>query len=158
MDLLGLLLGSDLAGSDGPDGFVGNDNVLPVLLLDGGGNGLELALDDIVGDVLLALLEGLTDTSDDLEARVEGRLDLVSYELVRVAEERAALRVAEDDPWDAGVLDLLGGDFTSEGARLLAVRVLGRDLDGLLDVTGDVEEVQGGGRNDDLCVLVLRAR
>lgn len=124
---------------------------LPVALANLLGNGLELALADLVGDALLTLLEGLADTGDDLEADGESGLDLVGDNLVRVAKEGAALRVAEDDPGDASVLDLLGGDLAGVGARVDSVRVLGSDLDGRLNVAGDVEEVDGGRSDDDLC-------
>ncbi len=57
VDLLGLLNGSNLAGANGPDGLVGNDNVLPVSLA--GKLGLQLAellLDDGNGLARLTLL------------------------------------------------------------------------------------------------------
>jgi hypothetical protein len=132
------------------------EHSLPVLLLDGSGNSLKLALDNLVGDALLALLEGLADTGNDLEADGKGGLDLVSDDLVGVAEERAALRVAENDPGDTGVLDLLGRDLAGEGSRVDEVGVLGSDLDGGLGVREGLEEVDGGRGDDDLCeVLVL---
>lgn len=57
MDLLSLLSGSDLAGSDGPDGLVGDDNLGPLLLGELLGGGVELAGDDGDGAVGLALLQ-----------------------------------------------------------------------------------------------------
>lgn len=56
MDLLGLLGGSDLAGTDGPDGLVSDDNLSPLLLAELLGGSVELASDDVDGLVGLALL------------------------------------------------------------------------------------------------------
>lgn len=57
MDLLSLLSSSDLAGSDGPDGFVGDDNLGPLLLGELLGGGVELTGDDVDGAVGLTLLQ-----------------------------------------------------------------------------------------------------
>lgn len=56
MDLLGLLGGSNLAGANGPDGLVGDDNLSPLLLGQLLGGGVELTGDDLDGLVGLALL------------------------------------------------------------------------------------------------------
>lgn len=165
MDVLGLLSRGDLARANGPDGLVGNDDVpggqyrlkfqrkysLPVSLANLLGNRLELALTDLVGDALLTLLEGLADTGDNLEANGESSLDLVSDNLVRVAEKGAALRVAENDPRNSGILDLLGRDLASVGSRIDRVRVLGSDLDRGLDRARDIKQVDGRGGDDNLC-------
>ena len=57
MDLLSLLSGSDLAGSDGPDRLVSDDNLGPLLLGELLGGGVELTGDDGDGAVGLALLQ-----------------------------------------------------------------------------------------------------
>lgn len=59
--------------------------------------------------------------------------------------------MAEDDPCDAAVLELLGRDLTGESAVGLVVDVLGSDLDTLAEVLAREEEVESGGSNDDLC-------
>jgi hypothetical protein len=56
VNLLGLLGGSDLAGTDSPDGLVGNDDLGPLLLGQLLGGGVELTgndLDSLVGLTLL---------------------------------------------------------------------------------------------------------
>lgn len=151
MDLLGLLGGGDLAGANGPDGLVGNDDLAPVadLLLEGG----ELVGNDLEGLAGLALLEGLAAAPDDADAVLDGVLGLGGDGLVRLLEDGAALRVAQDGPVDVGVLELLDGDLTGEGTVGLVVDVLGSDLDGLLlQVLTDGQEVEGGRSNDGLCV------
>lgn len=56
VDLLGLLGGSDLAGTDSPDGLVGDDNLGPLLLGELLGGSVQLAGDNIDGLVGLTLL------------------------------------------------------------------------------------------------------
>jgi hypothetical protein len=124
---------------------------LPVVGLNRRSNGLELPLDDLVGHALLPLLEALSNTSNDAQTRRDGRLGLVRDELVRVSEEGSALRVAEDDPVDVGVLELVRGDLAGESARGLGEAVLRGDLDGLLERVLDAQEVDRGRSDDDVC-------
>ena len=56
VDLLSLLGGRNLAGADGPNGLVGDDNLGPLLLAQLLGGGVELASDNLDGLVGLALL------------------------------------------------------------------------------------------------------
>lgn len=56
MNLLGLLGGSNLAGTDGPDRLVGNDNLSPLLFGELLGGSIELTGDNVDGLVGLALL------------------------------------------------------------------------------------------------------
>lgn len=81
MNLLSLLGGGDLAGADGPDWLVGNNNLGPVF--DRVGDGLQLRRHVRDGLPGLALREGLATTQDDAEAAVEGRLCLVGNKLSR---------------------------------------------------------------------------
>ena len=148
MHLLGLLAGGDLAGADGPDGLVGDDDLGPVLDLVS--DGVELADDDVDGLVGLALLERLADAEDDREILGECGGGLLGDVGVRLAKEGAALRVTEDDPGDGGVLDLRDRDLTGEGTRGLVVGVLGRNGDlGALELLLNGQEVERGGSDDD---------
>jgi hypothetical protein len=149
VDLLGLLSGGDLAGTNGPDGLVGNDNLAPVadLLLESG----KLVGNDLEGLARLALLKRLTAAPDDADTVLNGVLGLGGNNLVRLLEDGTALRVTQDGPVDAGVLELLDGDLASEGTVGLVVDVLGSNLDGLLlQVLTDGQEVKGGRSNDGL--------
>ena len=62
--------------TDSPDGFVGNDNILPVLLGEDVGVRLNLREDEVVGSTRLARLEGLPAASDDLNPPPERVLGL----------------------------------------------------------------------------------
>lgn len=148
MDLLGLLGGGDLAGANGPDGLVGDDDLGPVgdLSLEGG----ELLADDLDGLAGLTLLQRLAAAPDDAQAVLGGVLGLEGDHLVALAEDGAALGVAQDGPGDAAVLELGDGDFAREGAVGLVEDVLGGNLNARAEALADEEEVQVGGRDDDL--------
>lgn len=105
MNLLCLLRRGNLARSNGPDGLVGHDDLGPVLgdLL---AHSLELADDDVHRLVGLALLEGFAHAEDDAERVGKGSSRLVGDGFIALAEEGAALGVAEDYPGDLGVLEL----------------------------------------------------
>ena len=146
--LLGLLGGSDLAGTNGPDGLVGNDNLAPVRHL--GLEGLKLLADDLDGLASLALLEGLSAAPDDADAGLGGDLGLGGDELIRLVQDGAALGVTENGPGDLAVLKLGDGDLASEGAVGLVEDVLGGDLEASTKVLTDEKEVEGGRGDDDL--------
>lgn len=152
VNLLCLLGGGDLAGADGPDGLVGNDDLAPVLDLLGHGG--ELADDNLHGLVGLALLEGLANAEDDVDAAVKGSLGLAGDEGVALLEDDTALAVADQGPGDVGVLELGSGDLAGEGTVGLVEDVLGGDLNALTSVLAGEEEVEGGRGDDDLGVGV----
>ena len=76
------------------------------------GNSLELLKADLGGLAGLPLFQQLPDTGDHVQPRLEGEADLFSDQLVRLAKDIAALRVAEDDPFAATVQDHAGGQLT----------------------------------------------
>jgi hypothetical protein len=155
VDILSLLSGGDLAGADGPDGLVGNDNLAPVVAGDVGLQGLELGADDLDGLARLALLEGLTAAPDDLEALLNGPLGLGGDDIVRLAENGAALGVAENGPVDVAVKELGDGDLARVGTAGLVEDVLGSNLDVGADGLTDEGEVKGGRSDNDLWNWVL---
>lgn len=147
--LLGLLGGGDLAGANGPDGLVCDDNLAPVLDLVG--DGLELGSDDLDGLAGLALLEGLAAAENDAEATVNGRLGLGGDKAVALLEDDTALAVAEEGPGDVGVLELLHGDLAGEGSVGSVEDVLCCDLDAGAEVLTGEKEVEERWCNDNLC-------
>lgn len=84
----------DLARPDRPHGLVRDDDLGPVLRLEGRDDGLQLRLDDGLGALGLALLERLADAEDDAQAGVDRGARLVRDERGGLVEERAALGVA----------------------------------------------------------------
>ncbi|SPQ22851.1 8f06b728-0bcb-4c77-b950-6ad28b6375f7 [Thermothielavioides terrestris] len=150
--LLGLLDGGDLAGADGPDGLVGDHDLLPVGGRELGGEGGQLALDDRDRVAGLALLERLAAAPDDADAALDGGLGLGRHQLVRLAQQRPPLRVAQDGPVDVAVLELGHADLARVGAVGLVVDVLRRHLDAgrLVDRVPRELEVQRWGGDHDL--------
>lgn len=152
VNLLGLLSAGDLAGADGPDGLVGNDDLAPVLDLLG--DGAELVGDDFDGLVGLSLLEGLTNAENNTEAVVEGGLGLGGDEVVGLLEDDTALRVTGQGPGDVGLLELAGRDLTGESTVGLVEDVLGGDLETGAEMLTGEEKVESGRGNDNLCKLL----
>lgn len=148
MDLLGLLSGGNLAGTNGPDGLVGDDNLRPVchLFLDS----LQLACDDLNGLVGLSLLKRFTTAEDNTDSAVQSSLGFRCYKGIIFLQNHTALRVAKESPGDVAVLELVDRDLAGEGSVRLVEDILGRNLDARLEVLTGEEEVESWGRNDDL--------
>ena len=115
----------NLASSNCPNGFVGNDHVGP--RLDGGLDCVELCLEDIISLSSLPLFERLTDTEDNLKAGGVSTPNLLSNDFICFTEEFTALRVTNEGPLKAKVDDLLRADFTSESTVSFGADVLGGD-------------------------------
>lgn len=152
VNLLGLLSAGDLAGADGPDGLVGNDDLAPVLDLLG--DGTELVGNDVDGLVGLSLLKGLANAENNAESVVERSLSLGGDEVVGLLEDDTALRVTGQGPGDVGLLELAGRDLTGEGTVGLVEDVLGSDLEAGAEVLAGEEKVESRRGNDDLCRLL----
>lgn len=149
VDLLGLLGGGDLASANGPDGLVGNDNLGPVADLSL--ESLKLLADNLNGLASLTLLEALTAAPDNTDAVLGGVLGLGGNNIVRLAEDGAALRVAENGPVDVGISKLADGELAGESTVGLVVDILGGDLDFLAEGLAGRDEVKGGRGDDNLC-------
>lgn len=152
MHVLRLLSSSNLAGTNSPDGLVGDDNLAPVVNV--ALEALKLLGNDIDSLASLALLEGLAAAPDDADAVLGSVGGLEGDGLVGLLEDGAALGVAEDGPVDVEVLELLDGDLAGVGAVGLVEDVLGGDLDVVLDALADEGEVEGGRGDDNLNVGV----
>ena len=119
--------GSGLAGADGPDRLVSDDDVGPGS--DGSLDGIELSLEDIISVTGLTLLESLTDAKNCLKASSLSTLDLLGYDLIGLLVELSTLGVTNEGPLESEVLDLLSRDLASEGAVCVSADVLGCDSD-----------------------------
>ena len=151
VNLLGLLSAGDLAGADGPDGLVGNDDLAPVLDLLG--DSAELVGNDVDGLVGLSLLEGLANAENNTESVVESGLGLGGNEVVGLLEDDTTLGVTGQSPGDVGLLELAGRDLTGEGTVGLVEDVLSSDLETGAEVLTGEEKVEGRRGNNDLCKL-----
>lgn len=59
--------------------------------------------------------------------------------------------MTEDDPFDTSVNELRRGNFTGVGSRVGGVAVLGGDLRRRAEGVLDLQQVDRGRSNDDLC-------
>ena len=156
MRLLSHLGGGSETSADGPNGLVGNGNVLPILLLKKLGGRGELRSADIVGGAVLTLLLLLSNGKHDLKTSIESDLDLLGNELTVLSghtETLPALGVADDDPDATNVLQLGGADLAGVGTLLLVDAAVlcsdGNVLPKLGKAKGDVDE---GGADGNLGV------
>lgn len=150
VDLLCLLSGSDLSGTNSPDWLVGDDDLAPLLSGDLLGDSGKLVSDDLNGLTLLALLEGLSAAEDDVDVLVKGGLGLGGDELVGLADDGAALGVTDQGPVDVGVLELVGGDLSGESSLVLVVDVLGGNSNLWLGLRAGESQVKCWWGNDNL--------
>ena len=105
MYFLCLLGAGHLPGSDGPDGFVGNDNLGPVLdlFLDSP----QLRSDDFDGFVALSLFQRLSTAENDADSTIESSLGLRGNELIVFLEDHTTLGVAQEGPGDIAIFELI---------------------------------------------------
>jgi hypothetical protein len=134
---------------DIPDGLIRHNNLTPIL--DFIRNRTELLRHHLHSIALLALLQALAAAQNDAEAAVQRRLGLARHKRVVLLQDNTALRVPENRPRDAAVLELVRADLAREGARRLVEDVLRRDFEALAKVLAREEEVEGGWGDDDLC-------
>ena len=155
-DLLGLISGSSLAGADGPDGLVGDDNILQLVSGHAIQRDLDLHTDQLLGHALLTLVEALADADDGLQAAGQRSLGALVDGLVGLGKVLAALAVADDDILNAEVGQHIGRDLAGESTRLLEVDILGADMDvGALGHLDSGDEIGEGNADDDLAAGVL---
>lgn len=147
-----LLGGSGLAGTNGPDGLVGDNHVGPVTDLVG--IGAHLAGDHLVGIASLALLQGLANAGNDLETSCQSMLGLLGDQFVGLLEDGTTLRVAQNDPVDIDVLQHGWRDFASEGTLGLLVGVLAGHADAAGQQVAGVHQIDGRAADDHLGVGV----
>jgi len=85
-----------LAGTNGPDGLISDNDVGPIL--DGGLHSIKLLLEDVICLIGFPLLKSLTDAQNDLETSGLGALNLLRNGLISLIEELSTLGVANEGP------------------------------------------------------------
>lgn len=151
-DMTHLFGGCGLAGTNGPDGLVGDNHVGPVTDLVG--VRAHLAGDDFVGVASLTLLQGLANAGNDLETSSQSMLGLLGDEFIGFLEDGTTLRVAQNDPVDIDVLQHGWRDFASEGTLRHLVGVLAGHADAAGQQVAGVHQIDGGAADDHLGVGV----
>ena len=131
-----------------PNRLIRHHNLTPILNLIR--HSLKLLGHHLNRTPILALLQALTTAQNDAQPTVQRRLRLGSHERVVFLQDDPALRVAQDRPRDAAVLELVRGDLAREGARWLVEDVLRGDFEAGAEVLAREEKVEGGWGDDDL--------
>ena len=150
MDLVGLFRGGHLAGANGPDGLVGDDQLGDLLLGKALQGATHLGLDHGHGFLGLALGEGFPHADDGPQVIADGGHRLGGHGGIGFVEKLATLRVAEDDVADPELAEHRAGDLAGEGALLGLMHVLGAHGENAVAAEGFGGGGQRGeGRADD---------
>src|SRR5712671_1315118 len=123
------------SGTDGPYGLIGNRHTTFGPAPASREGRLELPRDDRQGLARFALCQRLADTQHRLQIGRKRGLDLLARFLVRLAENVAALRMADQGQASAGLSGERPRDGASERALGLPINVLCTDED--VAMTGD---------------------
>ena len=115
------------AGANRPDRFVGHDQAADLIPRHAVEPDLDLPIQHFERLVAFALVEGLADADDRRQLAAERGHGPPIHELVGIAEEPAALRVADDHVFRPRLAHHPGADLTGERALLLPVQVLAGD-------------------------------
>ena len=141
------LWGGGLTSADGPNWLVGKHDSAPV------GNrvlqGIELALQVLVGFALLSLFKTFTEADHGTESYGLSSSNLGSNLLVCLIKESAPLGVSDDDPLKIEVLELLSTDFSGEGTVAGLAHVLAGNLDFIVEQGLDRSDMDADWSNND---------
>jgi hypothetical protein len=121
--------GCGLAGSDGPDGFVGDSDLSELRIGEGCDASIELRLEDGLRAAGFALFETFADTDDGFESVFECGEGAFADGFFRFAEILTAFTMADDDPFTSDTDEHGAGDLAGIGAFLGPKDVLRADLD-----------------------------
>ena len=153
---LRLLGRGDLAGADGPHGFVGDHDAGGLVFIDAFETGFELSLDDRKRGTGFAFGESFTDAEDGAELVFKCGQDFFIHERIGLAKERTPLAVAEDDVRGEERAQHRRGNFAGEGAAGFEVHVLRAELErGAVERFGGAFERGERRAHDDFDVGLL---
>ena len=157
VDLLRLLRRRCLPRTDRPHRLVGNDDASPVLIPDVFLDRRQLPVADFVRRARLLFGQLLADAHDRVQAGRQRVGHLLAGQLVALAEEGPPLRMTDEDPAAAEVLDHHRTDLAGVRAVLNAETVLRGDANSLVQPVSDVLEVAERRTDDDLRLRICSA-
>ena len=149
VSILSLLWGSGQTSSNGPDWFVSDNNLGPVLLGENIGISLDLREDEVVGGTSLTAFLWLTAASHDGKTRVDGVLGLGGTFFVRLAL-LTTLGVTGNSPLDTHIGQHLSRSLSGEGTLSLGPDILGTDRNVGADLVLDTLQVHLGWADNNL--------
>src|SRR5690606_8354792 len=128
-DAVGFAAGGGLAGSDGPDGLVGDHQLAGIVELQPLDDGPDLPAHHLLRLAAPALVQGLADAGDDADPFRQGRLGLPADVLVGLVEVGPPLRMPDDDVVAAQVFQHHRRDLAGVRPLVRPEDVLGAQLD-----------------------------
>jgi len=111
MSFLSNFRGGSLSCADSPDGFIGDDDLGPIL--DTPLDCIELYLKHIMSVALFSLFKVLPYANNRMKAVLLAPLNLLRYNLVSFKEVLSSFAVPNDDPMKAEILNLLSTHLPS---------------------------------------------
>ena len=145
---------SNLAGANGPNRLVRDDDLFPVVLFDSFVDSVELLRNDLDGRALLSLFQALSATEDDADTARHRSKGLLGDEFVLLSQDGSPFGVAKQCPCDARVFELLNRDLACEGSIRPIKDILSGHLDGGIKMFSREKQVERWRRDDDFCIWV----
>ena len=153
MDFLCLLGSGRLARADGPNGFVGDDDVAPLFGSEMEHAAFEFGLANGFLFVGFTLGEALTDTEDDLQAVSQSKVYLFLQDFGSFVVVLAAFAVAEDDVFCTGRLHHFCRNFARIGTAGMVGTVFGGKTDNtVVDNIAHLGQVDEGRADDNIAI------
>mmetsp|Transcript_13312 Transcript_13312/g.21849 ORF Transcript_13312/g.21849 Transcript_13312/m.21849 type:complete len:202 (+) Transcript_13312:460-1065(+) len=123
MSLLCLLRSSSQSSSNGPDGFIGNDNIVPIFLTENIGICLNLREDKVICSSSLTCFQWLTTARNNLQSLVKSILGL-GGNLGITLSLSTTFRVSHNSPLNTHILQHIRRCLSSKGTISLGPHIL----------------------------------
>ena len=156
-----VFVGSGLARTDGPHGFVSHGEAGIVRIgAEPGKPSFELEPEDAVEFPGLAFGEGFTDTKDDGKALFQRERRLLAYEVRALPKHMAAFGMAREHPCATGFAEHGRGNLAGESPGFGGVHILRADEDAGGPVETFPRGLQSGERrkHDDIPIVRRAAK
>ena len=114
----------NLAGIQSPDRFVSDDNFSPLCLVKLFLDLRKLVLNNLLGLISVSLGLVLTDAVDEAQVGGPRLINFLVDDVLSFVEVSSSLGVADHNPFDFVVGELLGGYLSGEWAALVDANVL----------------------------------
>eukprot|EP00475_Leptophrys_vorax_P020673 TRINITY_DN2834_c0_g1_i4.p1 TRINITY_DN2834_c0_g1~~TRINITY_DN2834_c0_g1_i4.p1 ORF type:complete len:151 (+),score=12.77 TRINITY_DN2834_c0_g1_i4:322-774(+) len=150
MDFLSLSRSCGQTSSNCPNGFIGNNDLSPVVSRYLISDGCKLSEAHVERLLTFSLLELLTNARNNAELALESRNDLISNNNIRLSIKRSSFRVPQNDPLEPEVCNGFSGDLSRKGSISSKRGVLSSNLDSIGNVAGYKVQVNERGRHDNL--------
>lgn len=127
VDFVNLLGSGCFTSTDGPNGFVSKDDVVPVgdSVLDG----VKLTLDDFDGLISFTFGQSFTETENNFQSEFKAIFDFFGNDGIGFTKMCSSLGMSQDDPLNVNILELFRSDFSSESTEGMHGAVLGGHID-----------------------------